>query len=231
MGRFVEQVGRFFRENLLGMIAFGLALGVGGNFLTKYLENSPKDAPRPQVPAAGETAPGVPQPPVTQRPIPAPADTARPAYAKYLDTTALAGRERVTLVVTKGHPGAAGDVVSSIGGALQRGMREAAFVKDGLFDRAIRGDQQAIAGLKLPAQIDKLVLIDIGEPNRSTLPDSQGATKVTETVHVVIVEARTGAIVSNTRIFVEGTGFSEQYVQDALREDRARKLSAVRQLL
>jgi len=228
MGRFVEQVGRFCREHPLGMTVFALAMGVAGNFLTKYLENLPHGESAQKVPAQDKTV-QLPHPPAMQKP--APADTARPAHAKYLNMAALAGRERVNLVVTKGHSGAAGEILGSIGGALQRGMHEAAFIRDGLFDRAIRGDQQAIAGLKLPAQIDKLVLIDIGEPKRSTLPDSQGAMKVTEMVHVVIVEARTGAIVGNDRIFAEGTGFGEQYVQDALREDRGRKLSAVRQSL
>lgn len=58
-----------------------------------------------------------------------------------------------------------------------------------------------------------------------------GAQKITQTVRIVVIQARTGATIDSSLIVGEGVGFTEQYAQDSLREDLANKFTLIKQFL
>lgn len=161
-----------------------------------------------------------------------PTEPAAPSpSARYLNHRAIQGLDRVDPVVIKGNFDAAREVIDVMGVRLQQGVFTPAFVSEGLFDRALQGDADAIARLQLPGHIRKIVLVQVGEPQRSTMPDAQNSIKVAETVHVAVVEARSGVVLDSARFVAEGMGFGEQYVQQSLREDLSKKLAAVKRAL
>jgi hypothetical protein len=154
-----------------------------------------------------------------------------PVYKQYVNEHVLLGGSPINAVAIKGNVDAARDVIGAMGAKLQQGVFSTAFVREGIFDRALQGDSDAIARLQLPPQIQKIILVQVSEPQRRTMRDFQNATKISETVHIVIVEARTGAVIGSSRFVAEGMGFGEQYVQEALMEDLSRKLADVKRSL
>lgn len=148
-----------------------------------------------------------------------------PVYKRYVNENVLLGGSPINAVAIKGNVDAARDVISAMGAKLQQGVFSPAFVRDGIFDRALQGDSDAIARLQLPSQIQRIVLVQVSEPQRSTMRDFQNATKISKTVHIIIVEARTGVVIGSSRFIAEGMGFGEQYIQESLMEDLSRKLA------
>jgi len=154
-----------------------------------------------------------------------------PAYAKYINQSTIEAQGEIIPIVTKGNPDIEKAIINGMPNRLKRGVFKPNFIADGLFDRALNGDPEAIATLALPETIRQIVLVRSDNPKSVQVRNPMGAQKITQTVRIVVIQARTGATIDSSLIVGEGVGFTEQYAQDSLREDLANKFTLIKQFL
>lgn len=187
----------------------------------------------PSVPPREETVRSyTPKPPPPEKTVSAHAPLlSLPAYEKYLNQSTLEAQGEVIPIVTKGNLELENAIVNGIPHRLRQGVFKPNFIADGLFDRALNGDSEAIAALGLPETIRQIVLVTSDNPKSVQVSNPRGAQKITQTVRIVVIQARTGVTIDSSLIVGEGVGFTEQYAQDSLREDLANKLASIKRLL
>jgi hypothetical protein len=170
-------------------------------------------------------------PPTVQPPQAPSSFPVRPAYADYVQREALQAATGASAVVVKGHGDSAQEVIEGLAAQLHRGVFTETFVSRGLFDRAIGGDQSAVAGLELPQGLRRIVLISASQPIRTTVPAAQGAQKVSVAIQVAILDPQSGTTLERARFVAEGMGFTDAHVQSAMKQDLVEKLATVRRSL
>jgi hypothetical protein len=154
-----------------------------------------------------------------------------PAYAKYINQSTIEAQGEVIPIVTRGNLELEKAIVNGMPNRLRLGVFKPNFIADGLFDRALNGDPEAIANLGLPETIRQIVLVTSDNPKRIQVSNPKGAQKITQTVRIVVIQAGTGATIDSSLIVGEGVGFTEQYAQEALREDLANKFASIKRFL
>jgi hypothetical protein len=148
-------------------------------------------------------------------------------WSKYIDIGRIhdSKNSRINAIVIRGNNELRSTILESLGNAFRANVFTAQFIRDGLFERAISGDASAISDLQLPASFRRILLIHIDNPTRSSL---NRATKVSYRIKAFVLDAKTGALTKGTSIYVEGAGYAEQYVDQAVREDASRKFASLK---
>jgi hypothetical protein len=157
--------------------------------------------------------------------------TSQAGRSHYINGAALSGHKTTTPVAIKGSADVSSVVLDALAVPLQRGVFTRAFFSDGVFDRALNGEGNGIALLNLPKEINKVVLLQVGESQRTSIPDAPGAIKVRRHVAITVMEAQSGAVIKAAKFVAEGSGFDEEFVDRSLKEDLAAKLEPVRRAL
>lgn len=151
--------------------------------------------------------------------------------AHYVNDVILSGSNPITPVAVKGNVDAARDVLDALAIPMKQGVFTRSFFNDGVFDRALNGQGSGIAQLKLPREIGKVVLLQVGDSQKTSISDAQGAIKLRRQVAITIIEAQSGAVIKAMKFVAEGVGFDEEFVERSLKEDLATKLEPVRRAL
>lgn len=227
------------KQDLVNVIGGIVATVVGGIVMWK-LEPHFKDNPaEPKAPSTMTASSPASARPAKQSPSgasisPGSANPASPSQAgrsHYLNGAVLSDRKTVTPVAIMGGADASRIVLDVLAVPLQQGLFTRAFFSDGVFERALNGEGKGIAMLNLPKEIDKVVLLQVGESQRTSIHDGQGAIKVKRHVAITVMEAQSGAVIKAAKFVAEGAGFDEEFVDRALKEDLAAKLEPVRRAL
>jgi hypothetical protein len=151
--------------------------------------------------------------------------------AHYVNDAVLSDRKPITPVAVKGNADASRDVLDALAIPLKQGVFTRAFFNDGIFERALNGEGSGIAQLKLPKEINKIVLLQVGESQKTSIPDAQGAIKLRRPVAITVMETQSGAVIKAAKFVAEGVGFDEEFVERSLKEDLAAKLEPIRRAL
>lgn len=168
-------------------------------------------------------------PPIVKSPQPRSASLgAPPTQSKYFNDALLRDGSAIAPVAIKGNSVASREVLDALAIPLRQGVFKSPFFNDGVFDRALNGDGNGIARLKLPNEIKTVVLLQVGDSQKTSVPDMQGAIKIKRPIAITVMEAHSGAVIKATRFVAEGVGFDEEFVEKSLKEDLSAKLDAVR---
>lgn len=193
---------------------------------------SPSAAPSPTVSTpALQPSSGAALVPAAKRPTSAKSDNlsgAEKEYLQYLEPRVLQNRSRVNLVAIRGEEDTANEILDVLAVPLTRNGFKAAFFNSGLYRRALNGDGSEIAALGLPREIDKILLLSVGQPVKSELPDVSGALKLSGKLQIALIAANSGAVLKKTTTSVQGLGFNDAALALSLREDMEKKLAPFR---
>jgi hypothetical protein len=150
---------------------------------------------------------------------------------RYINEALLAGDAPINAVAVLGKAETVQGVLEALALPLRQGVFTPAFFKDGLFERALQGDGDAIFLLDLHKRVGKIVLIRAGDRRMTDIPDGQGAKKVSADIKVAVLDAQSGTLLKSASFTAEGAGFSEKYWEEALHNEIANKLAPVRDVL
>jgi hypothetical protein len=155
----------------------------------------------------------------------------QPGDVHYVNDALLSDRKPITPVAVKGNADASRDVLDALAVPLTQGVFTRSFFSDGIFERALNGEGRGIAQIKLPKVISKIVLLKVGELQKTSISDAQGAIKIKRHVTITVMAAQSGAVIKAVKFVAEGVGFDEEIVERSLKEDLATKLEPVRRSL
>jgi hypothetical protein len=91
------------------------------------------------------------------------------------------------------------------------------FRADGLFERAFSGEADAVAGLRLPSNVNRVVLAKT-QVTRTENQSLHGAVRITYAIEARILDAATGVSMETRQFSAQGVGFSDKTAWAQLRE-------------
>lgn len=91
------------------------------------------------------------------------------------------------------------------------------FRSDGLFERAFSGEADAVAGLHLPPNVNRVVLAKTNV-TRTENQSLHGVVRITYSIEARIIEAATGVSMETRQFSAQGVGFSDKTAWAQLRE-------------
>jgi hypothetical protein len=228
------------RELAINIIGGVVATVVGGIVMLKlerHFENNPEERNVPAAMASSSPASAKSANRISSEASisPGTASSAKPPSqtggAHYVNAGALSDRKSMTPVAVKGSADASRDVLDALAVPLKQGVFTRSFFSDGVFERALSGEGSGIAHLKLPKEISKVVLLQVGASQKTSISDAQGAIKVKRHVAITVMDAQSGTVIKAAKFTAEGVGFDEEFVEKSLKEDLAEKLEPVRRAL
>lgn len=178
--------------------------------------------------APARTSPGI---SASSNSNPSSRSSSQTGKAHYVNDAILSDRKPITPVAVKGNVDVVRDVLDALAVPLKQGVFTRSFFNDGLFERALNGEGSGISQLKLPKEINKIVLLQVGDSQKTSISDAQGAIKLRRQVAITLMDAQSGAVIKATKFVAEGVGFDEEFVEKSLKEDLAAKLEPVRHAL
>lgn len=150
---------------------------------------------------------------------------------RYVNANALSDGKPITPVAMNGSADASRAVLDVLAVPLKQGVFTGAFFGDGIFERALNGEGSEIVQLKLPKEIHKIVLLQVGESTRTLISEAPGAIRIKRRVAITVMDAQSGMVIKSEKFSAEGVGFDEEFVERSLQEDLAARLEPVRRAL
>ncbi len=210
---------------LSAAVAVGSGLYVEWYSKTHFEEKVPDpEPPPPEPPSDGPDAvvDSGPKPPP-----PGPTGEAPPAPKSYIKASALTGARQIPVAIVA-DDASAHDVLDAFGVPLTQGVFTPSFYQHKLFDRMLGGDISDISQLKLPAQIERIVLLRMSEPRRGGDSRSPEATILTAMVEGAVIDVP-NRTVKTVRFEAAGVAFdNDELLRASLRENIAPRLEPLR---
>lgn len=178
--------------------------------------------------SASRLSPEEPVPETALKPVKYPPPT---IGTRYVNANALSGRGPITPVATNGSADASRAVLDVLAVPLKQGVFTRAFFGEGIFERALNGEGSEIVQLKLPKEVHKIVLLQVGESTRTLISETPGAIRIKRRVAITVMNAQSGTVIKSEKFSAEGVGFDEEFVERSLQEDLAARLEPVRRAL
>ena len=131
-------------------------------------------------------------------------------------TSHLAGKKHVTALAAQGDADAVEMFADALGTPLARNVLAPTFFSSQYFGRALAGESDLFSGHGVPPALDRIVVLkmEITHLQKADVPD---AVRLSATMRIAVIDARSGLGVFKTRLTVDGMGFNEEFARSALK--------------
>jgi hypothetical protein len=161
-----------------------------------------------------------PAPPVSETRSQAP-NARTPVFS----TGYLKGKAGIDALAAQGNPDAIEMVTELLGTPLHSRALAPAFFKQKYFERALAGEDDLFAGLAVPAELNRILVLKVERSPVLKADFAADAIRIKEVVAIAVVDAQQGRTAFRKKLVAEGFGFNEESALKALKEDLANALS------